>query len=71
MIEILREFGANIDGGRGGGGVPSVSSIAIAGPGSGTVVLEDVMRVVLDLRQEVIKLSERVQSGRGWRLFGR
>jgi hypothetical protein len=65
MIEILREFGADIsedDDGTGGG--PGVSSIAIAGPGSGTVVLEDLMRVLLDLRQEIIKLSERFSGGR-------
>jgi len=69
MIEILREFGANM--GPGDGGVSSVSTIAVGvgTPGSGTVLLEDLMRVVLDLRQEVIKLSERVQSGRRW--FGR
>ena len=70
MIEILREFGPNIrealgDNGTGGGGPgPGVSSIAIAGPGSGTVTTEDLMRVVLELRQEVIKLSERLARGR-------
>jgi hypothetical protein len=70
MIEILREFGPNIvevlgeDGTGGGGGGPGVSSIAIAGPGSGTVTTEDLMRVILELRQEVIKLSERVSRGR-------
>jgi hypothetical protein len=66
MLEILRHFGAVLgedDDGTGGGG-PGVSSIAIAGPGTGTVTLEDLMRVVLDLRQEVIKLSERVNRGR-------
>jgi hypothetical protein len=67
MIEILREFGANIseddDGAGGGPGAPP-SSIAIAGPGSGTVMLEDLMRVLLDLRQEIIKLSERFSRGR-------
>jgi hypothetical protein len=65
MIEILRHFGAVLgedDDGTGGG--PGVSSIAIAGPGTGTVTLEDLMRVVLDLRQEVIKLAERVNRGR-------
>ena len=69
MIEILREFGPNIlhvlddNGGGGGGGGPTVSSIAIAGPGSGAVTLEDVMRLVLELRQDVIKLSERTSRG--------
>jgi hypothetical protein len=69
MIEILRDFGPDIlhvldDNGTGGGG-PGVSSIAIAGPGSGTVTTEDLMRVVLELRKEVIRLSERVSGGRG------
>ena len=65
MIEILRDFGPNIrkelgeENGSGGAG-PGVSSIAIAGPGSGGVVMEDLMRLILDLRQEIIKLSERV-----------
>ena len=69
MIEILREFGPSIldvlggDGGGGGGGGPTVSSIAIAGPGSGTVTTEDLMRVVLELRQEIIKLAARVPGG--------
>jgi hypothetical protein len=68
MIEVLREFGPSIrevlgEDGTGGGG-PGVSSIAIAGPGSGTVSTEDLMRVILDLRQEVIRLSERVSRGR-------
>ena len=39
-------------------------SIAIAGPGSGSVTLEDLMRVVLDLRQQVIKLSQRANLER-------
>ncbi len=76
MIEVLREFGPTIlkdlgeDNGGGGGGTggvssgPTVSSIAIAGPGSGSVVIEDLMRVILELRQEIIKLSERVAPGR-------
>ncbi len=70
MIEILREYGPNIrqilddDGGGGGGGAPGVSSIAIAGPGSGSVTLEDLMRLILDLRQQIIKLSERGIAGR-------
>jgi hypothetical protein len=70
MIEILREYGPNIlqvldeEGSGGGGGGGGVSSIAIAGPGSGGVTLEDLMRVILELRQEVIKLSERGISGR-------
>jgi hypothetical protein len=71
MIEILREFGPNIlhalgeNGGGGGGPGPSVSSIAIAGPGSGGVTTEDLMRVILELRQEVIKLAERLPRSRG------
>jgi hypothetical protein len=67
MVEILRNLGVVIgqnDDGTGGAPPapppPPPSSIAIAGPGSGAVRLEDLMRVVLDLRQEVIKLSERV-----------
>jgi hypothetical protein len=70
LIEILREYGPNIvrlleeNGGGGGGGAPGVSSIAIAGPGSGSITLEDLMRVILDLRQQIIKLSERVTPGR-------
>jgi hypothetical protein len=65
LIEILREFGPRIgevlgddDGGGGGGGVDS--SIAIAGPGSGTVTMEDLFRLVLETREEIIKLSERI-----------
>jgi hypothetical protein len=71
LIEILRNFGVVIgQNDDGTGGAPPAppptppSSIAIAGPGSGTVTLEDLMRVVLDLRQEVIKLSERVSLKR-------
>jgi hypothetical protein len=73
MIEILREFGPNIlhtlgedgEGGGGTGGVsPAPSSIAIAGPGSGHVTLEDIMTLVLDLRKEVIKISEKIGIGR-------
>jgi hypothetical protein len=66
LIEILRSLGVVLDGDGGAGGAPPTppSSIAIAGPGSGAVALEDVMRVVLDLRQEVIKLSERVNLKR-------
>jgi hypothetical protein len=68
MIEVLREFGPNIfkvlgEAGPGADDPPTVSSIAIAGPGSRTVTTEDLMRVVLDLRQEIIKLSERVSRG--------
>jgi hypothetical protein len=69
LIEILREFGPNIgdvlgeNGTGGGGGGPGVSSIAIAGPGSGTVTMEDVFRLILELRQEIIKLSERIARG--------
>lgn len=68
LIEILREFGPNIgdvlgeDGTGGGGGVDS--SIAIAGPGSGTVTTEDLFRLILELRQEIIKLSEQIAGGR-------
>jgi hypothetical protein len=40
------------------------SSIAIAGPGSGSVTLEDLMRLILDLRQEVLRLAERLIAGR-------
>jgi hypothetical protein len=68
MIEILREFGPNIlevlgehstsGGGLGTGGVGS--SIAIAGPGSGGVTMEDLMRIILEMRQQIIELSERV-----------
>ena len=70
MIEILREFGPTIldvldeENGGGGGGGGGVSSIAIAGPGSGSVTMEDLMRLILDLRQEIIKLSERGIPGR-------
>ena len=71
LIEIFREFGPSILtvlGDKGTGAEPSAppptppppSSIAIAGPGSGTVGLEDVMRVILDLRQQVVRLSEKV-----------
>ncbi|HUE89163.1 MAG TPA: hypothetical protein VMO26_24045 [Vicinamibacterales bacterium] len=68
LIEILREYGPTIDqllndGSGGGGGGPGVSSIAIAGPGSGTVTREDLMRVILELRQEIMKLAERVSRG--------
>jgi hypothetical protein len=68
MIEVLREFGPNIlkvldeNGGGGSGGGPGVSSIAIAGPGSGTVSLEDLMRVVLELRKEMIKRFEQPRA---------
>jgi hypothetical protein len=63
LIEILREFGPGIRerlGDNGTGGGPGVSSIAIAGPGSGGVTTEDLMRVILDLRQEVIKVRDRL-----------
>jgi hypothetical protein len=66
LIEILREFGPSIgerlgdNGTGGGGGGPGVSSIAIAGPGSGGVTTEDLMRVILDLRKEVIKVRDRL-----------
>jgi hypothetical protein len=68
LIEILREFGPNIgevldDNGTGGGGGGPPSSIAIAGPGSGTVTTADLFRLILELRQEVIKLSERISRG--------
>ena len=68
LIEILRDFGPNIikaldeDGGGGGGGAPGVSSIAIAGPGSGGVTSEDLMRVVLELRKETIDLRHEVKG---------
>lgn len=72
LIEILREYGPSI--GRVLDGDPPSppsppsptppSSIAIAGPGSGTVQMEDLMRLILDLRREVVKLSERVGPGR-------
>lgn len=78
MIEILREYGPNIghvlDPEGGAGGAPPSppspppptppSSIAIAGPGSGSVLMEDLMRIILDLRQEIAKLSERVGPAR-------
>jgi hypothetical protein len=75
MIEILREYGPSIshvlDGEGGAGGAPPSpppptppSSIAIAGPGSGSVLMEDLMRIILDLRQEIAKLSERVGPAR-------
>ncbi len=70
LVEILREYGPSIghvlDGEGGAGGAPPTppSSIAIAGPGSGSVLLEDLMRVILDLRQEVAKLSAKVSAGR-------
>lgn len=74
LVEILREYGPSIghvlDGEGGAGGAPSAppptppSSIAIAGPGSGSVMLEDLMRIILDLRQEVAKISAKVTSGR-------
>jgi hypothetical protein len=68
LIEILREFGPRIGdllgdddpGGGGGGGGGVDSSIAIAGPGSGTVTMEDLFRLVLETREEIIKLSERI-----------
>ena len=66
VIEILRNFGPNIlqvlgahgieEGGLSGG----VSSIAIAGPGTGNVTMEDLMRVILQAREEIIKLSAQV-----------
>jgi hypothetical protein len=69
MIEILRDFGPNIiktldedDGGGGSGGGPGVSSIAIAGPGSGSVTREDLMRVMLELRKETIDLRQEVKA---------
>ena len=69
LIEILRNLGVVLDDDGSGGAPPAPpptppSSIAIAGPGSGAVTLEDLMRLVLDLRQEVIKLSERVNLER-------
>jgi hypothetical protein len=69
LIEILRNLGVALDDDGSGGAPPAPpptppSSIAIAGPGSGAVTLEDLMRLVLDLRQEVIKLSERVNLER-------
>ncbi len=69
LIEILRNLGVALDDDGSGGAPPAPpptppSSIAIAGPGSGAVTLEDLMRLVLDLRQEVIKLSERVNLKR-------
>jgi hypothetical protein len=69
LIEILREFGPTIgkvldeDGVGGGGTGQTVSSIAIAGPGTGHVTTEDLMRLLLELRQEIIKLSARVPGG--------
>lgn len=73
LIEILRDYGPTIgqvlDGEGGAGGAPPSpppppSSIAIAGPGSGSVLMEDLMRIILDLRQEIAKLSEKVTAGR-------
>ena len=63
MIEILRDYGPNISklldvDATGTGGAPGVSSIAIAGPGSGTVTTEDLMRVMLQLRRETAELRE-------------
>ncbi len=68
LVEILREFGPIIRERLGelGAGSPTqtVSSIAIAGPGSGLVTTEDLMRAILDLRKEVLKLSERLSHGK-------
>jgi len=66
MIEILREFGPNIFQllGEGPGGPVGEPGIAIAGPSSPSVTLEDLVRIILELRQEVMKLSERVGGGR-------
>jgi hypothetical protein len=69
LVEILREYGPSIGRlldheGRAGDPPTPPSSIAIAGPGSGSVLLEDLMRIILDLRQEVAKLSAKVTSGR-------
>jgi hypothetical protein len=66
LIEILREFGPNIfrllleDPGDPVG----EPGIAIAGPSAPGVTLEDLMRIILELRQEVIKLSARIPGGR-------
>ncbi len=70
LIEILRQFGPHIgdvlgeDGTGGGGPGAPPSSIAIAGPGSGTVTREDIFKLILELRQEITKLSERIARGR-------
>jgi hypothetical protein len=66
MVEILREFGPNIFQvlGEEPGHPEAEPGIAIAGPSSPSVTLEDVMRIVLELRQEVMKLSQRVGGGR-------
>jgi hypothetical protein len=66
LIEILREFGPHIFQtlGEKPGDIVGEPGIAIAGPSSPSVTLEDVMRLVLELRQEVIKLSQRSTGGR-------
>src|SRR5438034_10863127 len=65
MIEILRDFGPNIlkvleggDGSGGGGGGPSVSSMAIVGPGKGAVRMEDWVRVVVVDREVGVKVVQ-------------
>ena len=66
LSETLREFGPNIfklllqDPERHRGRAWDCN----CRPGSPSVSLEDLMRMVLELRQEVIKLSERIPGGR-------
>jgi hypothetical protein len=70
ILEILRDFGPNIlrllgelDDGA-GGAPPAPSSIAIAGPGSPAPTLEDLFRLVLEVRQEVIRIGQQIAVGR-------
>ena len=64
MVEILRQFGHELDNGGGGGPqAPPPSSIAIAGPGE-ELELHDLMKVVLNIQREVLSIkTELAHSG--------
>jgi hypothetical protein len=63
MVEILRTFGRELENGTGGAPpAPPPSSIAIAGPGE-EIVLEDLMKVALNIQRDILEIKARLQRG--------